>query len=103
MSYDMEAFAPSKNFTLSATSSSSRVNIEAIGRVQVRIWNSATVTVFIKAGTASVTAATTDTPVPPGAVEVFTFPGTSDQSPLYIAGITSSGSGTVYLTTGDGV
>ena len=103
MSYDMEAFAPAKDFSLSATSSSSRVNIEALGRVQVRMWNSGAVPVFFKAGTSTVTATTSSTPLPPGSVECFTFYRNSDDSQIYIAGITASGSATVYITTGDGM
>lgn len=105
MSYDLEAFSPGKNFTLSATSSAARTNLEAQGRVQVRLYNAGTVIVFFRTGSNvnTLTAVTTDTPLPPGAVEVFTFPQTGDGTSLYISYITASGSATVYATTGDGM
>ncbi len=63
----------------------------------VRVFNAASVTVFVKFGTSAVTAATTDLPIPPGGVEIF-----AAGAATYIAGITASGTGTLYATPGFG-
>ncbi len=65
----------------------------------VRLYNSGAVTIFVVEGDVTVEAAVTDLPIPPGMVEVFTAAKTT----THIAGITASGSGTLYCTTGDGV
>ena len=64
----------------------------------VRVYNSTAVVVFIKFGTSTVTAATTDTPIPAGGVEAFSI----NPNVTHIAGITASGTGTLYATTGFG-
>ena len=78
--------------TLGATRTSN------IGGVTVRVYNSTSVIVFVKFGTSSVTAATTDMPIPPGGVETFQI----GPAVTSIAGITSGTSGTLYATTGMG-
>jgi hypothetical protein len=64
----------------------------------VRIYNSGSVTVFVSFGdTNSITAlTTTGMPIPAGNTEVFGI------SEGYIAAISASGSGTIYITPGDG-
>jgi len=64
----------------------------------VRIHNAASVVVFIKFGDSTVTAATTNMPIPAGGTEVFQI----GPSVTHIAAITASGSGTLYATTGVG-
>lgn len=80
----------------SATGSGSQAS--NLSGVSVRVYNSATVTAFIKFGTSATTAATTDMPIPAGAVETFQI----SPAITYIAGITAGTSGTVYATTGMG-
>lgn len=73
--------------------------VEAFLRQSVRLWNSGAVTIFVKFGTATATAATTDTPIPPGASpEIFEI----NQSDTHIATITASSTGTLYGTLGTG-
>jgi len=83
--------------TLSATTSSSRVQMGSAG-AQIRIASpSANAIVYIAFGDSSVVATTSDMPLLPGTVEMFTIvPG------QYIAGITASGSATLSITSGRG-
>lgn len=98
-------FAPfaDSTATLSATTSSSRVAIPSHGPAgQVRVSNTGTVTVFVKFGDVTVTADTTnDVPIPAGVTESLEFSNPTG-GPIYIAGITASGSATVYVTRGSG-
>ena len=64
----------------------------------VRLYNAGTVTAFFKFGVAGITAATTDTPLPAGGVEVFEVSPTTTT----IAAINSGTSGTLYATAGKG-
>lgn len=90
-------FSPRATTTLSATTVSSNVTVSSSSN-NVMISNAGSVTVFIKFGSdSSVTATTGDLPVLGGTVQVFSKGGTS-----YIAGITGTGSATVYVTGGDG-
>ncbi len=83
---------------LSATDSSSRVELTAQGDKTVRVYNSGTETVFINFGDSAVTAATASgLPVPGGVVEAF-----AAGDVTHAAGITSTGSSTVYFTSGRG-
>lgn len=88
--------------SLSATTGSSRVRLpEVAGRRQYRIHNAGSVPVFVRFGGVSIAAATTDMPIPGGVVETFSLDAL-DGGPLYLAGITSSGSATLYATSGYG-
>lgn len=88
---------------ITASTSSSRVALANSGE-QVRVINNSTDDVFIELGDSSVTAAVPSGAtagsmrVKPGAIEVFT------RKPVFthVAGITSSGGGTVDFTTGSG-
>ena len=94
----MTPFRGGATVNLAATTASSRVQVSSTtGLGEVRIYNSGTVPVFIKEGDVTVNAAVTDLPLAPGAIEVLSFAG------QYIAGITASGTATVYFTTGDGI
>lgn len=87
--------------TLSATTTTSRV---AVGGPQVVVWvNSTTVPVFIRSGDSGVVATTADnvayqSVIAPNIPQTITLP----PGHTYIAGITASGSATVYLTYGSG-
>lgn len=99
----MRAFKPTTWATASlsvttTTGSAALTDEPTTADFQVRIYNAGTATVFIKAGASTVTAATTDLPVPSGAIEVLTVRGVT-----HIAGITSSGTATIYFTVGGGV
>jgi acetyl-CoA acetyltransferase len=77
------------------------------GARHLRIYNSGTVTVFIEFGGSGMTAAVASAmPIPAGEVEIvslvpFENPSNLD-GPLFVAGITSSGSATLYFTPGEG-
>jgi hypothetical protein len=69
-----------------------------MGGISVRLYNSTAVVVFVQFGTSGTTATTSHMPIPPGGVEVFQI----GPSVTSVAAITSSGSGTLYATTGYG-
>lgn len=95
-----QPFAPdtSGNITLSATTTTSRVQLSAFTSPgEYRVYNAGTVAVCIRTGDSSVNALTTDMPLAPGALEVLTLRGT------HVAGITASGTATVSFTPGDGI
>lgn len=95
----MNAFTPGATVSLSATTSSSRVALSGGGK-SVEIQNTGSVTVFVNLGDSSVSAATTDYPVLAGMCKVITR---DPNAHTNIAGITASGSATVYFTAGEGV
>lgn len=104
----MQPFHPIEAATanISATTSSGSVAIArrpTNGPFQLRIHNAGTTTVFVAKGDSTVTAATTDMPVPPGAVEVITIQSPANTQTTHVAAITASGSGTIYFTTGVGI
>lgn len=97
---------PAATVNLSATTSSSRVQVLTSAAIQgtngthvVRIYNAGSVAVFIEFGNSTVTASTTaDMPIAPGSVESFhVFP-----YETHVAGITASGTATIYATPGHG-
>ena len=94
-----DAFQPLEQGTVSLAATTSSGNVAVNVRGQVRVYNSGTVPVFINLATGnSITASTTaDVPIAPGTVEVLT--GVGD----HIAGITASGSATIYFTPGAGL
>ena len=86
--------------TLSATGTTSRVQIQSAvpGAPNARLYNSGTVVVFVNCGDVTVVATTAaGLPVAPGSVEVLGCQNT------HIAGITASGSATLYVTPGPGL
>lgn len=91
-------FTPGATVSLAVTSSTGNVAL-GTGGDQVLISSAAGGNIaFIKFGTASsVIAATTDTPILPGTVQVLTLPPGS----TYLAAI-GSATTTLYLTRGDG-
>lgn len=91
-----KVFGPSGATTsLAATTTTSRV---ALPSRNLRIHNGGSNTVFVRFGDSTINATTTDgMPIPGGAVEVFNHHGAT-----HLAAIFASGSGTVYLTPGEG-
>ena len=99
-----EPFTPGTTVSLAATTSTGRVALTgASGKIkqQLRLYNAGSVAVFINLGGSTVTAAVTDMPVPAGYTEVISIP--PGDGARYIAGITASGTATLYATVGDGV
>jgi|TARA_R110000868_G_scaffold392795_1_gene663575 FixJ family two-component response regulator len=66
---------------------------------QVRVFNSAASIAFIRFTAGASTAVTTDMPIPPGAVEVFSL----NESQTHVSVILASGTGDVYFTSGVGI
>jgi hypothetical protein len=101
----MDVFDPmptsTTSLSVSNASANTTISIPAAspGSLTVRVYNSTTVAVFVEFGTSSTLAASTSTsmPIPAGNVETFSI-GSSTR----IAGITASGSGTLYVTPGRG-
>lgn len=95
-----------QNFQPSATTANiscgvSSTNVQLTGNgTAVEIYNSGSVTCFIATGTTSAITASASTgyPIPPGVTKIIGVP--SEQR--WIAGITSSGSATVYFSPGEG-
>lgn len=87
--------------TLAVTTTTARVqvldNASSTSTYNVRIYNAGTVAAFINWGDGTVTAATTDMPIAPGATEVLSLQGSN------IAAITASGTATLYITEGSGI
>ena len=69
-----------------------------IGGVSVRVYNATSVTVFIQFGDSTVAATTAKMPIPAGAVETIQI----GRATTHVAGITASGTGTLYVTPGMG-
>ena len=96
------AFSPmGSTVNLAATTTTGSVALSGFGAGggNVRVYNSGAVVVFINFGGSAVTAVlTTSMPLAPGATEVFAV-----GEGMYLAGITASGSATVYATIGHGV
>lgn len=92
-------FTAGATATLSATSTSASVSVSTeSGRVEVQ--NGGASVVFIRIGTGTQTAVTTDYPVLPGHSKVISKPYGADT----LAGICLSGqSSTLYVTSGAGV
>ena len=69
------------------------------GHQVMRVYNAGTQIVFARWGTGAQTATTSDMPLIPGVVEVFTKAPADDT----FAGITASSTATVYITCGEGL
>jgi hypothetical protein len=98
----IEAFTLNgETVTLSVTTSSPTPTAFSPKNGSIRVYNSGSVTVFLRSGigTSDATATTSHTPIAPGTVESFTVPANH----TYVSGITSSGSATVYVQVGDGI
>jgi hypothetical protein len=99
-----DVFAPATVATAALSASNVTGNVAlnpptSQGSLQVRLYNSGAVPVFIAFGTDNtITATTTSMPLPAGNTEIFSIGNCS-----YLAGITASGSATVYATLGRGM
>lgn len=89
-------FSSSTSLSVTTSSGSTNANLEE-SCPQVRLYNSGSVSVFVRWGTSDQTAVTTDMAIGPGATEVFT-----KQNATKIAAITASGSATLYIISGTG-
>jgi len=86
--------------TLAATATTGRVQIQSAagGTQNVRVYNAGTVAVFINCGDVTVVATTAaGLPIAPGTVEVLGC------NQTHIAGITASGTASLYVTPGTGL
>lgn len=98
-------FYPIASVALALTTTSARVaipgTIEREQKRTVRLANPETAGVFIAFGSSTVTAAVDGTSLylPAGAVELFEPP----VGVTHVAGVLASGTGTLYITAGEGV
>lgn len=86
--------------TLAATATTGRVQIQAAagGTQNVRVYNAGTGAVFINCGDVTVVATTAaGLPIAPGTVEIIGC------NQTHVAGITATGTATLYLTPGTGL
>lgn len=102
MNVSQPAFRPEagKTVNLAASGSSANVQIQTADNTRhIRVFNSGTVTVFIRFGADNTVAAslTTDIPIAAGTVEVLSAPHP------WVAGITAGTAATVYFTPGEGL
>lgn len=92
----LKSFEPGTTTTISASTTSANASIGSSGNV-IRIYNSGTVPVFVRWGAGAQTATTSDLPLAPGGVEMF-----SKFNADNVAVITASGTASVYVTPGSG-
>jgi hypothetical protein len=101
-----DLFAPTGDDTafIDVGAASARVKLGDIGgRIQVRVMNNGTATVWIKFGDITVTADTTnDIPIGPGYTGGFTVPPVAGGA-LYVAAIAAGATGKIYFTPGTGI
>ena len=86
--------------TLAATATSGRVQIQAAvgGTQHVRLYNAGTAAVFIQCGDVTVVAtAAAGMPIAPGTVEIIGC------NQTHVAGITATGTASLYVTPGSGI
>lgn len=95
---NISPFAPGPTVSLAVTASSSSVALQGAGST-VEVQNTATVTMFVKLGGSTATAAATDYPVLAGQSKTIS----RDSGSTYLAAIAPGGTGTVYATTGEGM
>lgn len=107
---NQQPFGPnfSKTKSISVTNSSGSATLDAsdystssspnTGFNVMRIANTGSVVAFVRWGIGAQTALTTDLPVLPGTVELFTKPLDVNT----VAAITASGTTTLYITCGEG-
>lgn len=73
------------------------------GPFQIRVCNDGTTWAYIAMGTSSVTATTSDIPIPPGQCVGFTVRNTARDRPIYYSIIMASSTANVSVTTGTGI
>lgn len=97
---------PGSTVSISATNVTGSVALAGApntGKFQLRIYNAGAATIFFNRGNSSVTATTSNMPLPSGAVEVITIANPANDPVTHVAAITSSGTATVYFTVGWGI
>lgn len=104
----MTPFRPIQNGTVNlgastSTTATSLAGAPRSGAFQVRVVCLGTTPFFLKFGASSVSATTGDIPFPAPCDEVLTVSNREDSPVTHAAAITTSGTATVYLTTGDGI
>lgn len=92
-----KVFEPNATVTLAVSTTSAEVTTLTASDNIVRIHNGTTGLVHVRWGTTAQTAVTTDMPIGSGHTESFT-----KNNAIRLAAIMSSGSGTIYITTGNG-
>lgn len=96
---NMNPFSPGPTVTLAVTTTTGRVALTGTGP-SLEVQNAGAVTMFVKLGSSSVTAAVTDYPILPGQSKVI---GVDVSTQTHIAAITASSTATLYATTGQGI
>lgn len=96
---DQSAFSLGGATTVLSVTSSSSGDTIAPKYGRIRVHNSGASIAFLRTGIGAQTAVTTDVPIPPGVVEVFSVPANH----THAAAITSSGTATLYITVGSGL
>lgn len=103
----MKPFTPADDATSSIAVTTSTANgpirLQPTGAHQLRLFNLGPSVVFWALGPTGVTAATTDIPLPVGAIEVVTVPNAGAAPLTHVAAITQSGTATLYVSTGQGL
>lgn len=102
----MNLFEAVDNATVSISVSTSSQSIQIpnyAGVNQLRIYNAASATVFVRFGGSGVAAsATGDIPIASGYTGGFSVPSTGSGT-LYVAAIAPSGTGSIFFTPGEGI
>ena len=103
MNVNQPAFRPepAKTVNISANAASQNVQIQAADNSRhIRVFNSGTITVFIRFGADNTVTATTttDIPIAPGTVEILSGP-----HPWVAAIGISAGPSIIYFTPGEGI
>jgi hypothetical protein len=97
----MIPFCPAVAQTVSINVGASSANVQVTtgtGLTQVRVMNNGTATTWLRFGTDNTVAATTSNlPVGPGTIEVFSVP-----APVWVAAIAAGSTGLIYFTPGEG-
>lgn len=103
---NVSPFTPnfSKTKTIAVTQATASATLDAtdsgVGNNVIRLFNSGSNVVFVRWGTGTQTALTTDMPLMPGTVELFTkAAGTDTIAAICASGLTS----TLYITCGEGI
>ena len=91
------AFAPGPTVSVSCSTTSASGTI-GIGSTSMRLANIGSAPIFVRWGTGTQTAVTTDFPVLPNTAILVSKPA----DVVTVAAITASGTGTLYITTGEG-
>ncbi|MEI6283071.1 MAG: hypothetical protein WCP82_10225 [Alphaproteobacteria bacterium] len=95
----LNPFTPAGTVTLSVSSTTGSATLPTTSFDQLLVTAPAGGAIaFIRWGASPQTAVTTDTPILPGSVQIFTIPSTATT----VAAITGSSTQTLYLTVGQG-